>query len=174
MSLLLGQVAKPFRGILVKLVIYVSQGHWKAKVPNYWKSYCFGYLVPVYTASDEKKTTGHLIAPYTSLLCLIQRIPMSPRDKYFLYHVLKLKITCILHKSFVTGAIKIQFILLDHPKALLPSYNVPGIMSPLKQRCLVLIWLENVNCLLWWTTVTSELSFVILFCQMWWTTWLMT
>ena len=69
--------------------------------------HCFGYHVPVYTAYDEKKTTGHLIAPYTSLLCLIQRIPMSPRDKYFLYHVLKLKITCILHKSFVTGAIKI-------------------------------------------------------------------
>ena len=62
----------------------------------------------------------------------------------------------------------------DHPKALLPSYNVPGIMSPRDKDVLLLIWLENVNCLLWWTTVTSELSFVILFCQMWWTTWMMT
>ena len=100
----------PCRGILVKLVIYVSRGHWKAKIPNYWKSYCFGYHVPVYTAYDEKKTTGHLIAPFTSLVCLIHRFPMSPRDKYFLYHVFTWQIACILHKSFVTGAIKIQFI----------------------------------------------------------------
>ena len=103
-------VTRRSRGILVKLVIYVSRGHWKAKIPNYWKSYCFGYHVPVYTAYDEKKTTGHLIAPFTSLVCLIHRFPMSPRDKYFLYHVFTWQIACILHKSFVTGAIKIQFI----------------------------------------------------------------
>jgi len=97
-------------GNLVKSVIHVSRGHWKTKIPKCWKSYCFGYLVPVYTASDEKKTTGHLIAPFTNLLCLIQRIPMSPRDAYFLYHVFMLQVTCILHKSVVIDAIKIEFV----------------------------------------------------------------
>ena len=101
---------KPFRGNLVKSVIHVSRGHWKTKIPKCWKSYCFGYLVPAYTASDEKKTTGHLIAPFTNLLCLIQRIPMSPRDAYFLYHVFMLQVTCILHKSVVIDAIKIEFV----------------------------------------------------------------
>ena len=99
-----------YRGNLVKSVIHVSRGHWKTKIPKCWKSYCFGYLVPVYTASDEKKTTGHLIAPFTNLLCLIQRIPMSPRDAYFLYHVFMLQVTCILHKSVVIDAIKIEFV----------------------------------------------------------------
>ena len=99
-----------WRGNLVKSVIHVSRGHWKTKIPKCWKSYCFGYLVPVYTASDEKKTTGHLIALFTNLLCLIQRIPMSPRDAYFLYHVFMLQVTCILHKSVVIDAIKIEFV----------------------------------------------------------------
>ena len=49
----------------------------------------------------------------------------------------------------------------DHPKALLPSYNVPGIMSPRDNHVLLLIWLENVNCLLWWTIVTALFSFLI-------------
>ena len=105
-----GEIWKRRRGNLVKSVIHVSRGHWKTKIPKCWKSYCFGYLVPAYTASDEKKTTGHLIAPFTNLLCLIQRIPMSPRDAYFVYHVFMLQVTCILHKSVVIDAIKIEFV----------------------------------------------------------------
>ena len=49
----------------------------------------------------------------------------------------------------------------DHPQALLPSYNIPGIMSPRDKNVLLLIWLENVNCLLWWTIVTALFSFLI-------------
>ena len=81
--------------------------------------------------------------------------------------------------------------MLDHPKALLPSYNVPGIMSPRDNNVLLLIWLENVNCLLWWTIVTALFSFLInlLFIfqkkhwgaegdvqplRMWWTSWRLT
>ena len=51
----------------------------------------------------------------------------------------------------------------DHPQALLPSYNVPGIMSPRDNNVLLLIWLENVNCLLWWTIVTAVIDLLFIF-----------
>ena len=50
----------------------------------------------------------------------------------------------------------------DHPKALLPSYNVPGIMSPRNKNFLILVWwLAKCFCLFSWTIVIAEFCFVI-------------
>ena len=57
---------------------------------------------------------------------------MSPRDAYFLYHVFMLQVTCILHKSVVIDAIKIEFVYVRLSNGIVvfiyecPRNNVPA------------------------------------------------
>ena len=88
-----------WRGILVKLVMLVSRGHWKNSIQTSWEKYSFSYLVPVYTDSNKKKTTVHLIAPFANILCIILTFQLSPwntkKSKLFIKWHFWLPCTCI-------------------------------------------------------------------------------
>ena len=86
-------------GILVQLVMLVSRGHWKNSIQTSWEKYSFSYLVPVYTDSNKKKTTVHLIAPFANILCIILTFQLSPwntkKSKLFIKWHFWLPCTCI-------------------------------------------------------------------------------
>ena len=73
-----GSLQSHCRGILVKLVMVASRGHWKNSIQTSWEKYSFSYLVPVYTDSNKKTTTVYLIAPFENILCIILTFQLSP------------------------------------------------------------------------------------------------